>query len=310
MIPAVSSTIFALRSQGPATLRQPDARLIEVRTASWRDALRRVRARVFEDDTALIVGPLAPGIASGLDKPEGIQQTGRQLKGDEVVRVRPEVIPFILVALGAGVVVALACALFRVPWPKAAWPGAVVAIVFSGYFLYFFRDPERRPPADPDAVVAGADGVILRISDVREDRHLKADCVRISIFLSLFDVHVNRAPIGGRSRFLGYVPGKHFFTFQEKSSEFNQHNAILIEGDRTRCLVYQIVGPVARRVVYWPDHDKAVPLKAGDRIGMMKFGSRLDMYFPKADIAVTAKEGDTVTAGETVVARIGQGGRG
>jgi phosphatidylserine decarboxylase len=218
------------------------------------------------------------------------------------------VIPFVVVALAVGALVVAVCMLFRVPCGRAVWPGVVIAAVFTGYFLYFFRDPERTAPADPDVIVAGADGVIMRIMDVREDKHLKTDCVRISIFLSLFDVHVNRAPIAGMSTFLGYVPGKHFFTFQEKSSDHNQHNAILIEGERTRCLVYQIVGPVARRVVYWPDHDKAVALDKGTRIGMMKFGSRLDMYFPKADITVMTKVGDTVRAGETIVARIGRGG--
>lgn len=219
------------------------------------------------------------------------------------MRVRPEVIPFLVVALAAGALVAALCAWLRMPWPKAALPGAVLAVVFIGYFLYFFRDPDRTAPTDPDSIVAGADGVIMRIAEVREDRHLKTDTIRISIFLSLFDVHVNRAPIAGRSTFLGYVPGKHFFTFQEKSSEHNQHNAILIEGEKTRCLVYQIVGPVARRVVYFLDPDRPVPLEKGARIGMMKFGSRLDMYFPKADIEVMTKVGDTVRAGETVVAR-------
>ena len=217
------------------------------------------------------------------------------------MHIRPEVAPFIVAALIAGGLVAAACAFLIRPWPAA---GIVVAVVLAGYFLYFFRDPDRTAPADPDAIVAGADGVIMRIVDVREDRHLKTDTVRISIFLSLFDVHVNRAPIAGLSKFLGYVPGEHFFTFQEKSSDHNQHNAILIEGKKTRCLVYQIVGPVARRVVYFPDPDNVVPLEKGDRIGMMKFGSRLDMYFPKADIEVVAKVGDKVRAGETVVARI------
>lgn len=79
------------------------------------------------------------------------------------------------------------------------------------------------------------------------------DILRISIFLSLFDVHVNRAPISGKSRFLGYFPGKHLFTFDEKSSDVNQHNSILIQNDKTCCLVNQIVGPVCRRVVYWLD---------------------------------------------------------
>jgi phosphatidylserine decarboxylase len=130
---------------------------------------------------------------------------------------------------------------------------------------------------------------------------LRADAVRISIFLSLFDVHVNRAPIAGESRFLGYFRGKHFFTFLEKSSDYNQHNSILIRNDRTCCLYHQIVGPICRRVVYWPSHEEAVQIGKGDPIGMMKFGSRLDMCFPADTIRVSVREGDVVRAGETVI---------
>ena len=153
-------------------------------------------------------------------------------------------------------------------------------------------------------VVAGADGVVMSIKEIREDAYLKADAVRVSIFLSLLDVHINRAPIAGNIAFLGYFPGARFFTFDEKSSEFNQHNSILIEGPQTRCLVNQIVGPVARRVVYWLKLNQVV--QKGDRIGMMKFGSRLDMVFPKADVNVVVKPGDRVQAGLTVVATMKQ----
>jgi len=144
----------------------------------------------------------------------------------------------------------------------------------------------------------------MSVACLKEDKFLKTECVRISIFLSLFDVHVNRAPLAGHSTFLGYFPGMRLFTFQEKSSEVNQHNKILIEGTRTRCLVNQIVGPVCRRVVYWPDHDKAVSVAMGERIGMMKFGSRLDIYLPASDVKIICKPGDIVHAGETIVARM------
>lgn len=233
--------------------------------------------------------------------------------------VRVEVVPMLLVAVVAGIVVALVCRLFGVPLRPNLVASVIVTLVFSCYFLYFFRDPERTPPTDPDAVVSGADGVIAKIvqldpsdfdrcasfSGMSDAGRFKGNPVtRISIFLSLFDVHVNRAPIGGTSRFLGYFPGRHIFTFKEKSSDYNQHNSILLENERTVCLFNQIVGPVARRVVYWPDHNKPVAVNIGDRLGMMKFGSRLDMYFPAGDIEVAIKEGDVVHAGETVVARL------
>ena len=120
---------------------------------------------------------------------------------------------------------------------------------------------------------------------------------------------MNRFPIGGFSTFLGYFPGKRLFTFSEKSSDVNQHNAILVRNEETWCLIRQIVGPVCRRVVYWPREDKTTIVKQGNRFGMMKFGSRLDMYFPKEDIKMVAKIGDQVTAGETIIARIVEKGQ-
>jgi len=234
------------------------------------------------------------------------------------VGVRVEVVPFLVVAVVLAAVLAAFCRFLGVSGTAAGIAALAFGLILWAYLLYFFRDPERTPPSDPDAVVAGADGVIARIVTLQpaefdrcarfsgltdRGRFATGAVVRISIFLSLIDVHVNRAPIAGTSRFLGYFPGKHIFTFKEKSSDYNQHNSIVIEGERTSCLFNQIVGPVARRVVYWPDHDKPVRLTIGDRVGMMKFGSRLDMYFPDGDVAVLCREGDGVRAGETVIAR-------
>jgi len=235
--------------------------------------------------------------------------------------VRIEVLPFLGVAVALAVLIALVGRLLGARARRAGWCGAAVGAVLAAYLLYFFRDPPRTPPADEAAIVAGADGKIANI--VALDRaafrrtataaglkpeqlgdFLQMDVTRISIFLSLFDVHVNRAPIAGASTFLGYFPGRHFFTYLEKSSDYNQHNSILIQNARTRCLFNQIVGPVARRVVYWPDHSRPVAVRKGEAIGMMKFGSRLDLYFPSNDIRVKVRVGDKVRAGETVIARL------
>lgn len=221
-----------------------------------------------------------------------------------MIKVRAEVWPFLALGAALGGAVALAVRWGGTGWGRAAWIGAGAGAVVCAYMLYFFRDPDRLIPGNPAMIVAGADGRIAGITRVREDRFLREETVRISVFLSLFDVHVNRAPIAGTSTFLGYFPGRRFFTFREKSSTMNQHNAILLEGERTRCLVTQIVGPVCRRVAYFLDHDQGVRVRKGDRIGMMKFGSRLDMYFPKDDIEVVVKKGDVVRAGQTVVARL------
>jgi len=211
------------------------------------------------------------------------------------MHIRHEVLPFLGILAAAGT-----CAVLLMDALSAG-----VALIIAGVacLLYFFRDPDRTPPQDTGAILSGADGRVMSVTRLAENRYLNTDCVRISVFLSIFDVHVNRAPLSGRSKFIGYFPGKKVFAFREKSSELNQHNKILIEGSQMRCLIAQIVGPVARRVVYWLNHETPVPVNAGDRIGMMKFGSRLDIYLPSADVDVLARPGDRVRAGETVIAR-------
>lgn len=221
--------------------------------------------------------------------------------------IRPEVIPFLIAVVVLSGLPAGIMLLKGIPGQKVLGLCGIPALASIAYLLFFFRDPERTVPPGDDLILAAADGTVAAVTDIPEDKYLHADCVRISIFLSLFDVHVNRAPMSGQSTFQGYFPGKRLFTFQEKSSDVNQHNKILIVNPQTRCLVCQIVGPVCRRVVYWLDPDHSVAVARGERIGMMKFGSRLDMYFPKADVDVIVKTGETVRAGETLVARLRNG---
>ena len=220
------------------------------------------------------------------------------------MKFRPEVKPFLLASFVFGVFIYTIAKVSGASNGLAFFLGLLFGGAGVGYMLFFFRDPEVVTPTEPGIVVAAANGKLAKITEMYEKDYLKQDTVRISIFLSLFDVHVNRFPIGGFSTFLGYFPGKRLFTFDEKSSDVNQHNAILVRNEETSCLVRQIVGPVCRRVVYWLREDKTTTVKQGDRFGMMKFGSRLDMYFPKGDIEMVAKIGDQVTAGETIIARI------
>ncbi len=200
-----------------------------------------------------------------------------------------------------------------------AWIMSLICWILGAYFIYFFRDPERFPPSDPFAVLAGADGIVTGVKQVSEseitgieeirktlghDRLFRGGALRISIFLSLFDVHVNRSPIAGEVAFLKHYPGRRYFTFTEKSSRYNQHNAIVISGSM-HCLIHQIVGPVARRVVAWPKLGQVV--SPGEKIGIMKFGSRLDMYFPESDITAVVRPGERVVAGESIVATLKKG---
>lgn len=186
------------------------------------------------------------------------------------------------------------------------WRLAVVcwalAVAGGAFMAFFFRDPARVPPAGEGNILAGADGLIRRVDRVREDRFLHTDTVRVSIFLSPFDVHVNRAPTGGRISQLEYRPGRHLLTLQNASSEVNEHSSILIQSDELSCLVRQIVGPIVRRVVYWLQRGQEVT--PGEVIGMMKFGSRLDIYLPEAQVDVLVRKGDRVRAGTSVVARL------
>lgn len=176
--------------------------------------------------------------------------------------------------------------------------GAVV----TAFMVYFFRDPERPVTASEDILLCGADGWVRQVDALPERKFLNCDCVRICTFLTPFDVHVNRTPLAGTVTKLAYTPGQHVLTIQQAASEVNEHSSILIEGAHTRCLVKQIVGPLVRRVVYWLAEGQKIA--KAERIGIMKFGSRLDVYFPAGDVEVLVKKGDRVFAGITPLARI------
>ncbi len=170
------------------------------------------------------------------------------------------------------------------------------------FMLYFFRDPERTPDCGPEEFVSAADGTVRSVEYMEEKRFLKCPAVRISVFLSPFNVHVNRHAMGGTIVEAGYTPGRHLFTIDPKSSEYNEHSSILVQGEKTRCLERQIVGPIVRRVVYWQEAGARV--EKGQRLGMMKFGSRMDLYFPADEVEAVVKRGDKVAAGLTVIARL------
>lgn len=178
----------------------------------------------------------------------------------------------------------------------------IALLVFLLLFtLYFFRDPDRQTPGSPAAVIAPADGKIILISPVREEEYLRGDAVQISIFMSPLNVHVNRFPITGTVGYFKYFPGEFLVAFDEKASLRNERTHIGVENGRVKVLFKQIAGFVARRIV--------APLKVGDpavqgeRFGMIKFGSRVDVIMP-AGVDVQVKLGDLTVAGETVLAEI------
>jgi phosphatidylserine decarboxylase len=185
--------------------------------------------------------------------------------------------------------------------PRTALGLMCCGVVLSLFMIFFHRDPRRVCPQGDDLILAGADGRIRRVERVNEPHFMEGESQRVSIFLSPFNVHMNRAPVGGAVRRLEYTPGRHALTIRNVASEINEHSSILIDSSRGRCLVRQIVGPVVRRVVHWLEEGQT--LKAGETFGMMRFGSRLDIYLPVDGVAIEVEKGDRVRAGETVIGR-------
>jgi phosphatidylserine decarboxylase len=174
-----------------------------------------------------------------------------------------------------------------------------VSAVFLGLTVNFFRDPERTSPAGENLVLSPADGKIISIRQLEEKEFLRSGASVISIFMSPLNVHVNRNPISGRVKHLRYVKGEYFAAFEDKASEKNEQMIIGIDGLRGRVLFKQIAGFLARRIVCTLKMDDTV--KAGERFGMIKFGSRVDVFVP-ASASVRAKVGDDAVAGESVLA--------
>lgn len=206
-------------------------------------------------------------------------------------------------------VVALAVWFFFGPW--FGWPLAVLTLCV----LAFFRDPLRVTPRDERAIIAPADGLVTLIQKVSPPRELTVDdgsgmaplssepVTRISIFMSVFDVHINRAPIGGTVRRVIYIPGKFVNADLDKASEENERQHLLIErGDGLQVCFTQIAGLVARRIV--PFVKPGDIIAAGQRIGLIRFGSRVDVYLP-AGTEPRVLMGQRIVAGETVLGEIG-----
>jgi phosphatidylserine decarboxylase len=174
-----------------------------------------------------------------------------------------------------------------------AW--AILPILLAFFFLWFFRDPERIIPADPGAVVSPADG---KVTDVSEVRLSGGKFKRVSIFLNVFDVHVNRSPLAGVIRGARYQPGKFLNAMNPQCAECNEQNTVTVEGEGHTVIFKQIAGLLARRIVFTKNIGDAV--ERGERVGLIKFGSRTDILLgPSAEIFV--KVGDRVKGGSSII---------
>ncbi|MEP6822656.1 MAG: phosphatidylserine decarboxylase [Chthoniobacterales bacterium] len=177
----------------------------------------------------------------------------------------------------------------------------VIFVLLIAYTFAFFRDPERVTPSEPDAVVAAADGVVADIIEIEETDVVKAKMKRVGIFLSVFDVHTNRAPIEGRVTYREHRDGLCLDARSADCSGKNESVTWAFQNPRATLVVKQLTGAIARRIVGWSQVGDE--LKKGERFGMIRFGSRTEVYLP-LDATVVVKIGDRVSGGATVIARL------
>jgi len=187
-------------------------------------------------------------------------------------------------------------------WSPIFWVG----LILTAWCTYFFRDPPRVTPVAPEIVVSPADGRVVAVAVGMAPRELglgEQTRHRVSIFMSVFDCHVNRSPMAGDVRKIVYTPGKFINADLDKASEDNERNGLVIAGQHGEIGVIQIAGLVARRIVCLVKEGDA--LATGERIGLIRFGSRLDVYLPLG-VNILVSEGQVAIAGETVLARFGE----
>jgi phosphatidylserine decarboxylase len=207
-----------------------------------------------------------------------------------MVKFAPEGLPFIL---GAAAVTAL------VSMVAKNWTAAI-PFILTLFMFYFFRDPERITPGDAGAVISPADGRILLVTNVKEEEFLGKDAIKISIFMSPLNVHVNRAPYDGRVVSVKHTPGSFKKAFLDEASLKNDNIAMVMNTEKGDILLRQVAGSIARRAVCRVKPGDT--LKKGQRYGIIKFSSRVDIYLPLS-AGVLVKPGDKVLSGETIIAR-------
>lgn len=197
---------------------------------------------------------------------------------------------FIIIALAIAAV--LAVFHFYIP--------ALIFAALTLFCIFFFRNPERIIPEGDEMVVSPADGKVMDVTTVNEELFIKGNAKRVRIFLSLFNVHINRAPVSGKVGFIKQVAGKFLPAYKDEVSFKNQRNYIGLETDFGRVLVVQITGLVARRLVCWVESGNV--LQRGERFGLIRFGSCTEIYLP-VETEILVKIGDSVKGGESVIAK-------
>jgi phosphatidylserine decarboxylase len=203
--------------------------------------------------------------------------------------IAKEGIPFLILPLLVAILA------FGMGW----WTLSSLAVLAVLFIAFFFRNPRRNIPAQHNAILSPADGKIIHVGECTEDRLLKQRALKVSIFMSVFDVHINRAPVAGRVLEKNYHPGRFLVASREKSSLLNEQNALLLETeDRFKILLVQIAGFIARRIVCYADTGDTV--KQGEIFGLIRFGSRVDLYLPP-EVKPLVSAGQHVKGGESII---------
>ena len=206
------------------------------------------------------------------------------------------------IAVVSGISIAVAAGLFLIfGATPVVWVLASLLLVFIVFVTLFHRVPVRHTVGGESTVCAVADGKIVIIEKAYEKEFLKRDCIQVSIYMNFFDVHANFWPMDGEISYYKYHPGNYFLAFHPKASEKNEHSSTVIKGTKGEILFKQIAGTFARRIVCYSKEGMTV--KAGDQCGIIKFGSRIDMFFP-LDADIKVKIGDNVRASESVIAEL------
>jgi phosphatidylserine decarboxylase len=213
-----------------------------------------------------------------------------------VIRTAPEGRWFIAAAWAIALALLLGALHFQTPGWWIAW---VLWLALAVWVVAFFRDPHRNGQRGECLLLAPADGKVVSVLETDEPAFFAGRAIRVSIFMNVFDCHVNRYPADGIVRYRHYNPGKFGHAAAEKSSLDNEQSSIGLLGSRGKVLIRQIAGLIARRIV--TDHDVGTTVRQGERMGMIRFGSRVDLFLPPGT-RVLVKPGDTTRVGVTVVA--------
>lgn len=178
----------------------------------------------------------------------------------------------------------------------------LVLLLLTLFVLWFFRNPQRKTPEKEKLVISPADGKVIRIEETASEEQPGKTCLKISIFMNIFNVHVNRIPYSGRVRFIRYRSGKFLSANLDKASALNERNTVMVQTDDGReIMTVQIAGLIARRIVCWLR--EGMQVRKGDRFGLIRFGSRLEVFLPLGS-AILVEVGDRVRAGETPIGEL------